>query len=666
MSVAPSRADGSSERGAYLILWALLVVGVMIMVALVLDLGSLRSDRRGNQTITDLAALAAGPRLAQLPTPDAVGACEDAFRYARTNTPGLAGMSNASIDTACAPLSCDPSSPPATGTDATISVGDFSVTVRYPIPAGELSSTTAADGSTCERMRVSIDRTVDSFFAKIIGVDTLTSHSSSMVRGFSSTIEKQVAALLVLERIDCGALRGTASGAGAGGILVLPFDADHPGLIGVDSYGDQPPCNNTTTANGYVVFGKQLPPSSERPNAPSIEAQGLPSGAPGRIDLWALRVGSPHTAYPVPSGVAPAPTPGDITSRGPVDVKYNSTNRITNFRSSVGTRVNWNVVTARTNLFTVYPEDFVLLGIEPNAKCNAADHAPIPASYSNVFINCPGGPPTLRFQPNNLTFLGDGTFIVNGETTIGSGNRLLFPNAKEVLIKGSASNGLNNQGYFYVNTGTMTTVPAPPVPSGDEPAPGDPSLPGTWSCTQDRGKDDGVTQPSVVAIHNGPLTSSTSAAFKLCQTFVYMSGSGIQQFTGDAAHQCNSFPCPLNNAYTGALSVFGAIDWSAPNQHTTDADPAGPTDTQPFEDLAMWTEASSQSEIKGQGASRTSGVYFFPNATIVFSGQSSQNIKLNAQFFARKIDMSGQGTLALKPNPRDSVETKKPSWSLIR
>ena len=72
------------------------------------------------------------------------------------------------------------------------------------------------------------------------------------------------------------------------------------------------------------------------------------------------------------------------------------------------------------------------------------------------------------------------------------------------------------------------------------------------------------------------------------------------------------------------------------------------------------------SEIKGAGNSITGGVYFFPNATFNFSGQASQLIDLNAQFLARRLLLSGQGTLAMQPNPEDTVDTPAPFFKLIR
>ena len=56
--------DDNGERGAFLILFAFLLVGMLIMSAIVIDLGHVRAARRGDQSVGDFRALAAGPQLA--------------------------------------------------------------------------------------------------------------------------------------------------------------------------------------------------------------------------------------------------------------------------------------------------------------------------------------------------------------------------------------------------------------------------------------------------------------------------------------------------------------------------------------------------------------------------------------------------------------------------
>jgi hypothetical protein len=52
---------------------------------------------------------------------------------------------------------------------------------------------------------------------------------------------------------------------------------------------------------------------------------------------------------------------------------------------------------------------------------------------------------------------------------------------------------------------------------------------------------------------------------------------------------------------------------------------------------------------------------------MTFTGQATQSQPLNAQFVSRALNVSGQGTLNLKPSPEDSIKTPLPgNYALIR
>src|SRR5438132_3158565 len=87
------------ERGAFLTLWALLLLSLFAFVALAVDLSNVESQKRGFQSIADLAAIAAGPTLSNN---DSVGACLVAWQYVRANTADL--PAGASIPCSSLPL----------------------------------------------------------------------------------------------------------------------------------------------------------------------------------------------------------------------------------------------------------------------------------------------------------------------------------------------------------------------------------------------------------------------------------------------------------------------------------------------------------------------------------------------------------------------------------
>jgi uncharacterized membrane protein len=87
--VSSSRPD--DERGAVLVLVALTMVALLIVTAIVIDLGYARGGAGFDQSSADLAALAGGEALAER---DYVDACRDIVDYVNTNarlSPGIDG-----------------------------------------------------------------------------------------------------------------------------------------------------------------------------------------------------------------------------------------------------------------------------------------------------------------------------------------------------------------------------------------------------------------------------------------------------------------------------------------------------------------------------------------------------------------------------------------------
>jgi hypothetical protein len=155
----------------------------------------------------------------------------------------------------------------------------------------------------------------------------------------------------------------------------------------------------------------------------------------------------------------------------------------------------------------------------------------------------------------------------------------------------------------------------------------------------------------------------------MCQTFVFLASN-----FGRVPATDNTAPCPsVDNStacasYNGTLDVgsSGVVKWSAPNElivKPTLADFA----THKFEDIAIWTEASGNSRITGGAATEMAGIFFFPNADpFSLAGGGTLPINLNAQFWARKMQVTGGATVALRPNPDDSITLFEFSSNLVR
>lgn len=241
------RADGACQRcdgedGVFLIVWVLLLTGLLVMVAIVIDLGALRSDRRVDRAAADAAATAGANDL-DLGAPVA---CTTAWEYAVRNlgfAPGLYPSPCTGFPT-CAPANplthsvTDTAGPPASA---------YTITISHPVVAGDAildgadavggdipqAEDPAADGLPCDRMGVQIRYTRKSTFSKIAGIkeNTTTVHSVAL-RVVNSSQGSIIPSLAVLDPSGCNALD-----ADTGTIQADAGSAASPGIIRVDSTG---------------------------------------------------------------------------------------------------------------------------------------------------------------------------------------------------------------------------------------------------------------------------------------------------------------------------------------------------------------------------------------------------------------------------------------------
>ena len=293
-------------------MWALLIVAILVMVAIVVDLGNARATRRDNQSAADLAGLAAGfnlgnsrPRLA----------CVDAWSYLQANAEDF--PTNATSPCSNVPTSCPNPVPALASRTHTAVAGEYTINIVYPVTDADIADPKfggvgANDGQTCQRMKVEVVRTVPQLFSRVIGYKTLNPAASAVVRsGKAVPIDKP--SLWLLEPKDCPSLStgGTAA--------IQVGTATNPGLISVDSNGAGAGCSGTspTIAAGGSTAIRAIPTS------------GTPMGA---ISLFGLGTGNSCNDAPnacnqgdVSSGrISPQPI-GRPTraTRAPVDHQFN-------------------------------------------------------------------------------------------------------------------------------------------------------------------------------------------------------------------------------------------------------------------------------------------------------------------------------------------------------
>ena len=251
------RCNGDDERGSVLVLTALVMVVFLGMAAILVDLGNLRAASRVDQSIVDFAALAAGRKLGvNQPT----GACEDAVTYLNANAKLTSAIDASSFcaqgGNAIGATTC--SGGPLSQATPTTTVGRYTVSVHYPVPAEEIRDPNFGggpglnDGLLCQRMRVIVTTSHKTLFGAVLGKATLSTTRSATVR--PNPVRRGLTpALWLLEPRGCVSLS-----VGGGAQLTLGSVAPDvvPGVLSVDSDGSSCSSNQVTVSasgNGTLL-----------------------------------------------------------------------------------------------------------------------------------------------------------------------------------------------------------------------------------------------------------------------------------------------------------------------------------------------------------------------------------------------------------------------------
>ena len=637
------------EDGVTLILFALALVAIMFVVAIVIDYGHVRNSRQDNKLIADVVATAGLQDLA----PDAVakpwrGVCS-AFAYLEANRPDLSftveykdGAGNAIGGNPCSSLLNQECTPNVTTTWAWIHAVDeeFTFDIKsgyvtpdadFPEDAAEYSGDNgvAANGG-CDQIAVISGRTDSAFFGGIGEVNSYDSVSRSVGRVRIDIVSEGVPAFLMLERRACDTLSEQV-GSGELGIIVDPATASDPGIIHVDSSGDPTSgCNGNNNPGGWAVY-------SSGTGGAKIVANPSTDGQPGIIAIHALQVGMPPNTYAgsTVAGLSPAPIPGNVVSRKPVDEKYNpaSAPTISNIHAAAYTDAN------RTTA-----PDGTWATISGGGQCNGGT-----STATKVFVNCPTG--YSAGAPS--TFANATDLIFTGPVSVANNRQLYLPAARRIVVGGTTSGGLSVAGGGQL--GINSVSPFANTTAG-----------AAGACNGREGP--GWAQTTQVTIFGGAATGSNQGGLSigglaaLCQTSVYLAGpktnatyahaevtNGTYDPTCLAAKPCAS---TTGRADSDAFLFVGGglLQWSAPNQLTAQPTPGNVG----VEDLALWTESAKLSEVKSGGDVRSTGVFFLPNARLEMRSPASATPR-DAQFISRTLQLL-QGVLRMKPTPGNAVQ----------
>lgn len=636
--VSRARRSDRGEDGVFLVLWAAMLVALLVMVAIVIDLGALRADRRTARSAADAAAVAGGADLFA----GAQVACETAWQYAVENVgeditdPTLTPPQCSDFAT----ITCDPS----TIETRTGFAGQYTIVISNPVPNGDPlmdaeavgrnvdQIETTNDGDACDRLGVRITRSRETMFAQVAG------HSSNTTSGHSvglmlSGIEGVPASLVVLDPTRCPAI----SSSGTGGIEVTGTSPTLVGAILAVSDASHPDCS---------------------PSTPVLDVQTGATNShitvtdPGEIYLAALTSGSctssPKACDPTQNdpttGYSPVPKrPKDPPDRGLVDYKFNCLGDYSssgNYRTVFHRGVSGAILPACTDT----PAGYVNAAMTA-FRGNALRPTTVPPG--NVFTGggfCAGLPATISGNakiecriPNghNLTVTGDlwisntqpiapGSLIVNGNAVFGGGVGLGTGNL--VRVNGNAE---FQSGDVSVTGGGVLEILGNPTGSSCDAAT---FLASAVTCVKS-------SSPDASFVYLGPGLGT----FGLNGGTVNLSNTTV--FADDASDLSASPP-----VYTGPrfnIGGGGTITWLAPV-------------VGPFEHLLAWSDKvtnysnngtfnATSHILSGGGAVTINGIFFTPTAGVQFTGNTTISPQ-RAQFWANTLHQDGGGTFVMTPD----------------
>lgn len=674
-------ADGS-DRGAFAILYAVLVVVLIGMTAMVVDIASAREDRRADRVLTDNAALAGADDLSLMTGIRPFKACTDALTY--LNGQWGSPVSALAITGACAPYSTyDPlgqqSCPTSTVAFPPFVMGGHTVSLAWPVwddspymtnPDIKPGSVTqsidkAVDGDVtkdayvpCERLAVQIAMQQTFSFATVFGATGVTiSNASVALNRVKQGPPNRIAALNVLNTKTCDALYDS----GQGSILVARTKlngADAPGIIDVESSPNNCQNNDAATAvkgngNGWICVDG---PGTGALHT-GVDAYGNPYSCNGAGKLQSHALDSNPTndlaSYPTVSApntalLAPVPTPeGGVHGFKPVTNLYgcatsmcsgptSGTNYIQTLANDYGGSGAPTTVYNASGVPT-FSQASPFLTLSDNTdltqypgglgKFSCSNQKPFYVPPGNWYVNCPDqAPASDGFNPKALAAFGGGQIVFAGGIQIGTGGLLAF------------------------NVPLTSLVPPTLIPN--------PLGPG--STTSPTPTANAIVYVRGGVKNTGALAVSGTYSLWAPRTFI------------DLADTSNGY-MNLGAGGSGSTLLLTA-PYVAP---CDDSDPVCvATQTSNFKRLVIWSECGTGSlndgtkdpctqNIGGQGSIYLLGVLFTPLSQFTFTGQAAYASGA-AQIWADTISMQGQGVIRLQPDPENAVKEPSSLSGLIR
>jgi hypothetical protein len=649
------------DDGAYAILYAVLMVVILGVAALVIDVGMVRMDRRANRSATDAAAIAGAGALG-LGGQNPAAACKAAMRYAEASigvsTPGA---DNCATTFAGSPVALCTAGVPLTASET---VGGRSIFVTWPVPDNSTYMTTpdlenwpgvptsqpaqsgaaGPDGFSCSRVGVAIHQTANTLFGTGIGFGGRQgTESRSVAKTIAAAGKGKVAApLVVLDPRACQALNASGGGTG-GGVQVnasasftLPdgTTSQTPGIIAIDSDGTQPngaengtSCsgggtaisvsNNTRiwsldspSAFGFILSYALL--TNNTAHAYSGNTSGCPVAGP-----WVPPVTGP------PPNLCRIPQPGERVTDLPWLDRYDcGTTLYTRYTSAGFTCTEPDP----PELPRPEPRDYV--DQWQRYAQNVLNNAAFPTGTTDKIPGTAGGRTVDCNIGNDLTVTNN-VLITCATLHIKSSAHVSFQGmvvaAGDLSVENSACVLLNDTDLTHCTALPPQVDPALAPPDGNN------------------------------VFLGGGLSVDGGASFVDSQSFVFVTGQ-LNSNGGAAASSVVSWVGPYAN--TGTTCVPATSVTAAPTPGC-------------FNSLAMWSPyqgtntGSSQDFLTGGGNFNVDGTLFLGYSAFDYAGQAA-NLQTRAQLVTRIMNLTGGSLLNMTPDGSRSTKISVGAGQLIR
>lgn len=619
----------ADESGAVAIMAGISLVAMLVMSAFVLDLGALRMDRAASQSVGDLAATAAAGVFAE--TDDAELACIAGLEYAIANLRG-ATASASDIAAACSGFST--ACVDDVAREAVLTAPPYVITLVNPVPD---PSAPGPYPSATETLRDRLaQQPMDPAF------------DGAPCERFGVEVERDRTFIF-------GGLAGVFDGTTQRGAIavtrITPGPNDYSSLIVLQRNG----CQTLANTGGGQILVLDLNTTDPLTGDPVtyegvITVDTLPSGctggkkvieqatstgslteASGSIFAHALASADPGNASTfnpaaVPANLNPEPEPGPIITRAPVDHRFNC---LASYPAFSGT-TTWSPSRAG----------------QPIDGCDDAGTTPPYISRLRTALA-----PVATAADALLA--GFGVFpTTDCNAAEGTYTPADFGGAQKLFVDCPISGGLRLR----------------PTAAGLE-LNGFSHIIFRDGLVYDSGELR-INGPTVVYVRENGIDAS-GAALRLRDVFAYIdapSGTTWERFRTSGSSDTLAWMAPL--------------DRTPCDTYVSGAPPAGC-----FAPLALWTNATAQNELAGNGNGGIIGSFFTPNGTFRFRGSSTistapctatpswDTVNLNtggvfnleaAQFFAEIIDTAGGASVRMCPSPSTTIPTTSRVPGLIR